>query len=315
MELIKRILSITIFILPVVFGALAHADDTYQGGTVTQPLGNVFTTPNALASTSARVTFYRPPVGSVSGATGIEIDGRYHTSLQPGSYTEVCLAAPAKPAVSTRWMETGQAIKNDLDTTKTLELRAAQNTFVRVTDLGNGRATFDVVALDVAKKELRQTNRQIHAVSRVPVVSCEQQARPFVAARAVETITLGSDALFGFGKSNIESIVPYGRQELDRLIARLKTRYGNFDNMQVEIVGHADPIGEAEVNQRLSAARAQTIQNYMIGGGIDRNKITSEGVGETQPVVTHCSRVATPQSIACNKPNRRVVVAVSVLTR
>ena len=318
MELIKRILLVAILALPVAFGAQAFAettDDVFDGGTVTSPLGNAFKTPKTLAPSMARVTFYRPPVGYVAGATGIEINGRYHTSLQPATYTEVCMAAPASTSISLRLMETGQAIKNHVDTTQTLALRPAQEAYVRVTDAGNGSATLDVVALTTAQKELRSTNRQIHAVSRVPgAVACNPKAKA-VAATSLETITLGSDALFGFGKSNIESIVPYGRQELDKLISRLQNRYGSFENMQVEIIGHADPLGSHESNQRLSTERAQTIQNYMINAGIDGSKITSQGRGATQPVVTNCPRVATPESIACNKPNRRVVVAVSVLTR
>jgi OOP family OmpA-OmpF porin len=318
MEFIKCILLAAILALPVAFGTHARAEttaDVFYGGTVTSPVGNGFKTPKTLAPSMARVTFYRPPVGYVAGATGIEINGRYHTSLQPASYTEVCMTAPASTSVSLRLMETGQAIKNYVDTTQTLALRPAQEAYVRVTDVGNGSATLGVVTLTTAQKELRSTNRQIHAVSRVPgAVSCNPQAKP-VATTSLETITLGSDALFGFGKSNIASIVPYGRQELDKLITRLQNRYGDFENIQVEIVGHADPLGSYESNQRLSTERAQTIQDYMINAGIDSTKISSEGRGATQPVVTNCPRVATPESIACNKLNRRVVVAVSVITR
>lgn len=318
MELIKRILFVAIFALLAAFTAQSYAetnDDVFYGGTVTSPLGNAFKTPKTLAPSMARVTFYRPPVGYVAGATGIEINGRYHTSLQAASYTEVCMTAPASSNVNLRLMETGQAIKNDVDTTQTLALSPAQEAYVRITDLGNGRAKLDVVPSATAKKELGATNRQIHAVSRVPgAVSCAPQAKS-VASTSLETITLGADAIFGFGKSNISSIVPHGREELDKLVTRLKNRYGSFENLQVEIVGHADPLGSDEANQRLSDERAKTIQTYMINTGVDSTKISSKGRGATQLVVTNCPRVATPESIVCNKPNRRVVVVVSVLTR
>ena len=37
-------------------------------------------------------------------------------------------------------------------------------------------------------------------------------------------------------------------------------------------------------------------------------KITSEGRGDAQPVVTHCGARISKEAIACNKPNRRVVI-------
>mgnify|MGYP000078325583 CR=1 FL=1 len=136
------------------------------------------------------------------------------------------------------------------------------------------------------------------------------------AAPAVSSkVTYNADALFDFGKSDAASISYNGQGELDKLISRLHTRYGSFDKKQIHIVGYADPLGTDAVNKRLSVARANTIKNYMIAGGIPASKITSEGRGSSSPIVANCPRVATPESIACNKPNRRVVVGVAVLTR
>jgi outer membrane protein OmpA-like peptidoglycan-associated protein len=49
----------------------------------------------------------------------------------------------------------------------------------------------------------------------------------------------------------------------------------------------------------------------MVNGGIASNKISSEGRGAKELVVNNCAKTATPESIQCNKPNRRVVVRVN----
>jgi OmpA family len=86
----------------------------------------------------------------------------------------------------------------------------------------------------------------------------------------------------------------------------------------IEINGHYHTslqAGNAISNQRLSESRAKTIHDYFIAAGVNSNKLSSEGRGSDSLVVSHCARKATVQSIACNQPNRRVVVNVSTLTQ
>lgn len=70
------------------------------------------------------------------------------------------------------------------------------------------------------------------------------------------------------------------RSKLDELVSRLSA-------MRIEVilaVGHADRIGAATYNQRLSEKRAATIKEYLIGKGIPANRIYTEGKGSTQPI-------------------------------
>ena len=321
MEFIKRILLLSVIAL-LGGGSLALAqqqNNDFRTGPVTDPIGETYKNSSVADANLSKVTVYRAAEGSGLGAVGLEINGHYHTSLQQGTFSELCMAGPAKVSVSSRMVRTGELVKNARDSAIQVELKPTQETFVRMTDSGNGRSSFRMVESSAAKSELKQARRQVHAVSRVPnAVSCVPQDAVQVTAIApatqIEVITLGADALFEFGKSDADSISYIGRAELDKLIARLQTRYGTFDKKQIQIVGYADPLGTDAANKRLSTARAQTIKNYMIAGGIPAGRITSEGRGSSSPIVANCSRVATPQSIACNKPNRRVVVGVAVLT-
>lgn len=289
-------------------------------GTVVDPKGSAYEKQSVISPPLTRLIIYRLPNNSSQNAAGVEINGHYHTSLQAGSYSELCMPAPTRALISTRLAEIAQVVKNDVDATKTLNLKPTQEVYLRVTEISDERAKLEIVPTDKAKHELQQTMRQLHAVSRVPNAgSCAPEVATQTTARPgykqVETMVIALDALFEFGKSDTQSILPSGRDSLNKVIDLLQQNYGKHDNVHFEIIGFADPLGNATSNQSLSESRAKTIHDYFVAGGVNSNKLSAEGRGSNSLVVSHCARVITPQSISCNKPNRRVVVNVSTLTQ
>ncbi len=61
------------------------------------------------------------------------------------------------------------------------------------------------------------------------------------------------------------------------------------ETLIVEIAGHTDSIASSEFNQKLSEGRAKTVRDYLIKKGIDKNRVTAVGYGETQPVADNGS--------------------------
>lgn len=281
------------------------------------PLGELYKVAKPFTADVTRMTVYRPSVGFGVGVASLEINGHYHASLQLGSYTRVCLKPANSAVLTTRLVEVGVPLKGEADFETSVLLRAKEDLYVRLSDQGNGRATIEVVNPDTAAAELKTTNLQVHTVSRSPdVAKCDLPVAapaPVVAApKKLETITLASDALFAFGKSDASAIPAGGRASLDKLIDRLVKQYGTFEQTQIQVIGYADPLGNPTSNKRLSDERASAIKGYMVQGGIASTKIVSEGRGSSELIVSTCPRTATPASIECNKPNRRVVVTVSV---
>jgi OmpA-OmpF porin, OOP family len=325
MKLFKSLFVITACTLVAVPASLVWAQQATapqavseaKAGGVSAPLGEVYKAPKPLTTDVTRLTVYRPAVGFGVGVASLDINGHYHSSLQLGGFTHLCLK-PAKGAVlASRLVETGVPMKNEADIETSVLLTPKQELYVRLADQGNGRATIEVVSPDTAAKELANTQLQVHAASRVPdAASCDAPvvAAPVAApvAKKLETITLASDALFAFGKSDASAIPAGGRASLDKLIDRLVKQYGSFEQTQIQVIGYADPLGNPVSNKRLSDERADAIKGYMVQGGIASTKIVSEGRGATELIVSSCARVASPASIECNKPNRRVVVTVLV---
>lgn len=286
--------------------------DLETTGSVTEPQGESYVAPKKLSSKLARVTFYRPAQGSAPGVAHLEVNGHYHTSLQLGGFTEICIA-PADLQLAAHMVQTGSELKNHQDATTTLKPQAAQNLYVRVFEYGNGRANITPVKADIALAELKDTRRQIHATSRLAAAKECFEPEPRIVKK--ESIVLSADALFAFGKADVKGISIKGRNALDELIARLQKEYGNDEKALIQITGHADPLGNPAANKRLSEARALAIRSYMIQGGMSADRITGDGVGDTQPVIATCGKTTSPKSIECNKPNRRVVVSVQVTAR
>ena len=114
------------------------------------------------------------------------------------------------------------------------------------------------------------------------------------AAPASEKVTLDTDTYFDFDKATLK---PEGRRKLDALAERLS-------GMQLEVVvatGHTDWTGPKTYNQRLSERRALAVKHYLADKGIPRERIFTEGKGETQPAATNATRAGRAQ-------NRRVEV-------
>jgi OOP family OmpA-OmpF porin len=315
---LKISVSAAIALLAIVGVVASHAVQAQQAaddnlGTVTEPQGENYTEPKKLAPGVARIVFYRPEQGYASGVSTLEINEHYHTSLQFGTFSELCLP-PGRLNLASHMVQTGAALKDYQDATAALPIKAGQTVYFRLRENGDNRATITPVTAGVALSELKSTRRQVHVVSRVPNrVDCQPiEARPL---KKAENITIGADALFAFGKSDISGISAQGRDELDQLIGHLQKTYGKQQGVQIQIAGHADPLGNPVSNKRLSEERAQAIRSYMVQGGMNPKTLTAVGIGAAQPVITTCGKAATPEAIACNKPNRRVVVGVQTLAR
>ncbi len=56
-------------------------------------------------------------------------------------------------------------------------------------------------------------------------------------------------------------------------------------NVTIELSSHCDFRGKDEYNNKLSQRRAESVVNYLIGHGIDKERLTPIGYGETRPKV------------------------------
>jgi OmpA-OmpF porin, OOP family len=282
-------------------------------------LGATFTPPSAIGPSQARMVFYRASNrDTLPGAIGVFVNGRYHTSLVPGGFSQLCLA-PGAVEIGARQFRVGQSARDNFDTVSALELPSSQTQFLSVVEV-SGRPVFKPVPANQAILEMAGTRQQMHTISRVsnaqncvavPVtpVSPDTPVPPVVAAVQPDQFILSSDALFAFGKSDLAGLTDSGRRSLEHLTARIKDDYVKVE--RVHVVGHADPLGSAAFNQRLSLERANTVSHFLKRQGQITAPVTSEGKGSRDLVKADCGKLVTNSSIACNSVNRRVVTEVT----
>ncbi len=84
-------------------------------------------------------------------------------------------------------------------------------------------------------------------------------------------------------------------ETLNKLLEFLK----NHPSINIAIHGHTDHQGSDAYNLSLSKDRATSVLNYLISRGIEKNRLTSQGFGERNPLVENDSKLG-------KSKNRRV---------
>lgn len=75
------------------------------------------------------------------------------------------------------------------------------------------------------------------------------------------------------------TLLPESKKELDGLIDLLNAN----PNVTIELSAHADRKGSDDYNIKLSQRRAESVVNYLIAGGISKDRLTAVGKGKSEP--------------------------------
>jgi len=85
-----------------------------------------------------------------------------------------------------------------------------------------------------------------------------------------------SNIEFGFDSAKI---IGKGYKVLNR-VGEILNKYEKY---KVLIEGHTDDIGDDNYNLRLSEQRAEAVRVYLVSRGVDYNRLSARGMGETSP--------------------------------
>lgn len=89
-------------------------------------------------------------------------------------------------------------------------------------------------------------------------------------------VEFSSSVLFGFDKSVLSD---EAKSNLDKLVVVLNT-YADTD---IEVQGHTDSKGSVSYNEDLSIQRASEVSTYLMDQGIQSDRLSTKGFGETTP--------------------------------
>jgi outer membrane protein OmpA-like peptidoglycan-associated protein len=102
----------------------------------------------------------------------------------------------------------------------------------------------------------------------------------FLSPIEVGTVVRLKNIYFDFDKTTLkaESFV-----ELNKVVDFLTLN----GKVEIEIEGHTDNKGSDEYNQNLSQGRSQSVVDYLVQQGIESNRLTAHGFGESKPIDTN----------------------------
>ena len=96
------------------------------------------------------------------------------------------------------------------------------------------------------------------------------------------------------------TLVAASQQQLTQIADKLKA----CPDPKVSVVGHTDSSGNDAINGPLSTKRAKAVADYLVSQGVAGDRVTSKGVGSSQPIA--------PNNMPAGKAqNRRVDITVS----
>jgi len=116
----------------------------------------------------------------------------------------------------------------------------------------------------------RQMDKQAEEIAKtVPDAKVERVGEGIV-------VEFNSSILFGFDKSGLSNDA---KLNLDKLVTVLD----NYADTNIEIQGHTDSKGSEAYNQDLSVQRTRKVSYYLTDKGINSDRLTIKGFGETLP--------------------------------
>jgi OmpA-OmpF porin, OOP family len=89
-----------------------------------------------------------------------------------------------------------------------------------------------------------------------------------------------NNIFFETGKAELR---PESAPELDRVVVTMNEN----PKLAIEVDGHTDNVGSNALNVKLSQDRADAVREYLIGKGIEPDRVGGKGFGETKPVATN----------------------------
>lgn len=171
----------------------------------------------------------------------------------------------------------------------------------KMTD-ASGKVSFEVECeqnfiVQAAKTDF-ETN-SVRANTNEREVKAEIRLRPIEEIIVEDRVVL-NPILFDFDKHNIK---PQAALELDKLVQIMK----KYPKMIIRVEGHTDSRGSAEYNLQLSDRRVKSTIQYVISQGIDEDRISGEGFGQSRPI-HDCGANCTEEQHAENRRSEFIIV-------
>ncbi|MDX1632578.1 MAG: OmpA family protein [Thermoanaerobaculia bacterium] len=129
-------------------------------------------------------------------------------------------------------------------------------------------------------------DHQEERLTRIPGTTVERVSENTILAH------FDSDVLFDVDSASL-------RADAQSTLRQVGSVLLDYPKTAIVIQGHTDSTGTEEHNQALSRRRAESVEAFLIGRGVEPTRLTAVGYGESMPVATN-------ETEAGRQQNRRV---------
>ncbi len=193
-------------------------------------------------------------------------------------------------------------------------LESSQSCMDEVKRICGDKPATRILTVDHVTSDLKSENdpREITFQCSTPVVEQPVQPAPVAVAPVVapavasapvpahlppaRKITLHGDATFALGSATLTTVAT---AKLDDFVAANQ----GVDIDRLTIAGYTDSTGSSELNNRLSAARARSVQGYLATAGLRASTWDVQGYGSASPVAPNTTAIGRAK-------NRRVDIQI-----
>jgi general secretion pathway protein A len=133
----------------------------------------------------------------------------------------------------------------------------------------------------------------------VPPQAAASAPPAVVAATPSSTESVRLKEFVVYFTQNSTEIPIYAQDMISAAASLLKS----FPETQARIEGHTDSMGDPTYNRYISAERAASVRNYLVGQGIEARRLAVSGLGIEKPIESN----STPEG---RSKNRRVVIRI-----
>ncbi|MCB1756140.1 MAG: OmpA family protein [Gammaproteobacteria bacterium] len=160
--------------------------------------------------------------------------------------------------------------------------------------LKHGALTFSGAAgskeiADQQTQAAEEVAKHLDAKNEIVILQVEPEDKVMQLQARLAQINL-KDILF---ESNSSDINPTSTGVLDQLAQLLQ----EFPDFPIIVAGHTDATGDDQWNQYLSQLRANSVRDYLISNGVDKDRVSAIGYGESRPIADNAS----PEGRALNR--------------
>jgi outer membrane protein OmpA-like peptidoglycan-associated protein len=154
----------------------------------------------------------------------------------------------------------------------------------------------------VQRGEQRQVLNQAYASSRTGQAGVarlsEQEVRESFGG-ALQALPARPTSFLLYFNTGTDELTQESRVELAKILEELKRR----PVPDIAVIGHTDTVGELEVNDGLSAQRAEKVKGFLVETGIPADRVMTAGRGKRELLVPTGDNIDEPR-------NRRVEINV-----